>query len=243
MQNPKRRESYKNTDEMSTTMKKASLVLMVLLSMLIFGCKSMTFEEGAAKIAEINAKTGATMESYPADEALISSMIGEFRELEKSRVSEKKEQFSLILRYRILTLESGIPLLKAASYGNVGVTGDGFSCKPKPIIMEAAALRNKSAQKSFEAVTLLTELVEKYPSDAKVFGLSSKTVIFQNATAYQVWDQGAKDARTIGRFCSDERVLELYKQEFREKKIMSEEEISALTYDLAAKKWREIRGK
>ena len=224
-------------------MKKIILILMAFLTVFLFGCKSLSFDEGAAKIAEINAKYGANMESYPADEQSVSAMISEFRELQKLRISDGKIPFDLALNYRILSLESAELLLKAQSFGSVGVTSDGFSCKPKPLIIEAAGLRNRSAQKSFEAVSVLRELAEKYPEHAGKLSLSLKTALFQNATAYKVWEQAVKDSRTIERFCPDEKVLDFYKEEFRSKGIMSEEEINALDYDAAVKKWREIRGK
>jgi hypothetical protein len=223
-------------------MKKGFFVLMVVLSVFIAGCQSMTFDQGIARIVEINSAHGSTMESYPADPAVIDEMIVQLNDLQKSSFSDGKEQMDLALRYRILTLESGKPLLAAADIGGVGITQDGFSCKPKPMTLRAASLRDQSAQKSFEAVTVLKELVEKYPQDAQKLGLSMKTALFQNATAYAVWEQGAKDARTIDRYCPDEKVLELYKEEFRKKGIMAEEELSALTYEQAAEKWLEIRG-
>ena len=222
-------------------MKKIILVLMVL-SVFLAGCSSIAYEQGIAKITEINEKNSATMDSFPADKKIVESMISELTSLKGLKV-DKQEQFDLALKYRILSLESGKFLLDAASFGSVGITGDGFSCKPKPIIVEASNFRIEGAKKGYEAVSVLKEFLDKYPDDAQKLGLSSKTAVFQNATAFQVEEQGIKDAKTIERFCPNERVLELYKEEFKSKNVMSEEDINSITYEDAAKKWREIRGR
>lgn len=209
---------------------------------LILSCaQAKDFSHGLKLINSLNSKYNTTMETYPKDLLNIDFMLKDFEELGKIQLTSGQEPLQYIIDYRIFNLEAEILYIKGQKYGNAGTTKYGFGCKPRPLIIESVSLRNSSSLKGFEAVNLLKEFVEKYPNEANSAGLSSKNVLFLNATFYTVWRDARKDSNTINYFCPINVTLDLYKQEFRKRTNLTEEYINNLDYEQSVKIWKKIR--
>lgn len=209
----------------------------------ILGCtQAKDFNYGIKQINALNSKYNTTMETYPQHLKQIDSMSNDLNELRKIKLDAGQEPFNYIIDYRLLNLEAEKLFILGQKYGNSGTTKYGFGCKPRPLIIESASLRNMSALKGFEAVDLLREFIAKYPKESKLANLSEKNALFSNATFYEISQDARRDSRVINNFCPKNVTLELYQQEFRKKTNLSEEYIGNLTYDEAANIWKGIRG-
>ena len=67
----------------------------------------------------------------------------------------------------------------------------------------SARLRNASAQKGFEAVSVLQRFVDNYPEEAKSLNLTKKEVLFLNAEYFQIEEKAKRDSRIIEHFCGN----------------------------------------
>ena len=218
-------------------LKKIFLLLLVLLA----GCAQQNFEYGLAKLNEVNSRYNTTMETYPKSIENIGLMTNDLNNLKNLQLQEGQEPFDRLIGYRILNLEAERLFMESQKHGFNDLTKTGFACKPRPLIIESVALRNQSAQKGFEAVSLLNEFISKYPEDAKTAGLSNKNVLFLNASFYGVSKIARSDSNLINHFCTQNVTLELYREEFRKRTNLSEENINNLTYDKAVVIWKKIR--
>ena len=224
---------------MTTYMKRAFLLLAVVF---ILGCaQTKDFSYGLKQINSLNSKYNTTVETYPKSINGIDQMADEYNELRKMQLESVQEPFSYVIDYRLLNLDAEKLFIQSQKYGNAGTTKDGFGCKIRPLIIESADLRNKSAQKGFEAVNLLNEFVQKYPEESKSAGLTAKNALFLNATFYGISRGARGDSNTINHFCPANVTLELYREEFRKKTNLSEEKISNLSYEEAVPIWKIIR--
>ena len=216
---------------------------MIFLALLVFliGCQR-NFNYGVSQINIINSKHNTTMENYPSSVEQIDLMIKELQELKNIQLASGKEQLDYAVNYRILNLEAEKLFIEGNKYGNVGFTKDGFSCKQRPLVTESLKLRNESVQKGFESVDLLDAFVAKYPEEALMLGLSAKGSLFLNASFYQVWKEARSDSSAINSMCPQNRTLELYKKEIKQKTEYGEDYINGLEYEEAVKIWKEIRG-
>lgn len=219
-----------------------SAVFAISLIFLISCSQSKDFSYGLAQLNEANAKFGSNMSIYPNDIAMIDSLLKELEKIKNIGLDKGQEQFSQLITYRMLSLETQKYLINdSLNYGKSGSTKDGFGCKQRPLVIESVALRNHSAELGFESVSLLRNFAEKYPEEAKMAGVSYKDSVFLNATFFTIWEAARKDSNTINSFCPKKRVLELYQEEFRKKTNLSEEYISKLTYEEAVIIWKKIR--
>ncbi len=200
------------------------------------------FEQGVLNLNEINSKYGTTMETYPDTVEKMSAMIDEMSKLKSSGLNAGSKPFSYVLNYRILNLEAEKLYSESQKYGTVGSTASGFSCKPRPLILESADLRQKSALKAFEAVDVIRKIVNEYPKEASSLGFSEKNALFLNATFYEIEKQAKKDISLMNNLCTENKTLEFYRQEFKSKKLMSNEEIEKITYSDAVIAWKKERG-
>ena len=210
---------------------------MVLLS----GCAQQGFEYGLEKLNEINSRYSTTTETYPKSIAQIDLMLKDLDNLKNLQLQNGQKSFDYLIRYRILNLEAEKLFIESQKHGFNDLAKTGFGCKPRPLILESAALRNQSAQKGFEAVSLLMEFINEYPEDAKAAGLSNKNALFLNASFYDVSRIARSDSSIINRFCPQNITLELYREEFRKSTELEEEYINNLSYDKAVVIWRKIR--
>lgn len=213
--------------------------------MLVFvlGCaQSKDFRYGVNQINSLNSKYNTNLETYPKDVQQIDSMVVEYEELKKVQLGKGKEQFNYLIDYRILNLEAEKFYMLGQRFGMSGTTKDGFGCKQRPLIIESAELRNRSALRGFAAVDLLKEFVLKYPEEASFVNLSDKNALFLNATFYQISRDARRDSSIINSFCPKNITLEIYQQEFRKSANLSEDYINGLTYEEAADLWKKSRG-
>ena len=225
---------------MVVILKKSYLTLFfVVLLLFIASCaQAKDFKYGVKQANKLNSKYNTTMETFPNTIPRIDSMISDFEEIKKLQLETGKDPFDYLIDYRLLNLEAEKLLIEGQKYGNAGFTADGFGCKQRPLIIESAQLRNRSALKGFEAVELSREFVEKYPKEAEIAGISLKSALFLNAAFYQVSEGARKDSSTISKFCPKNETLEIYKQSFRkpsfvEKYNFSEDYINNLSYEEA----------
>ena len=225
---------------MVVKLKKTFLIVILLF---IAGCsQAKDFNYGMSQLNAVNAKYNVTMETYPESFEKIDSMRNEMGELKKLQVQSGQEPFSYVVNYRLLNLDAERLYIEGQKYGLGGTTKQGFGCKSRPLITESAALRNKSALKGFEAVSLLREFIDKYPYEANLVPLSLKNALFLNATFYQISKDAKRDSGVINQFCPVNITLGLYQEEFRKRTNMSEDYINGLNYDDAASIWKNIRG-
>ena len=218
-------------------------ILFIFILFFIAGCsQAKDFDYGVRQINGINYKYNTTMETYPKHLKQIDSMSNDLKELKKIKLEAGQEPFNYIIGYRLLNLEVEKLFIFGQKYGESGTTKNGFGCKSRPLVIESAALRNRSALKGFEAVNLIREFVDKYPKEANSVGLSFKSALFLNATFYQISKEAIGDSNIIRYFCSENETLESYKREFRGETNLSEDFISSLTYEQAVPIWKKLNG-
>lgn len=225
-------------------MKKAFLLktLIFLLLVFIFGCaQAKDFNYGLKQVSSLNSKYNTTIETYPKSLNGISQMAVEYDVLRKTQLESGQEQFNYVVDYRLLNLEAERLFMQSQKYGNSGTTKYGFGCKIRPLILESVSLRNGSSQKGFEAVNLLNDFVQKYPEESKAAGLTAKNALFLNATFYEIHVDARRDSNIINNFCPANVTLTLYREEFRKRTNLSEDEINNLSYEEAVPIWKIIR--
>ena len=223
-----------------TTMKKIFLLIALAF---ILGCtQAKDFSYGLKEVNSLNLKYNTTMETYPKTIEKINMMTDKYNELKALQLESGQEPLNYIIDYRLLNLEAERLFIQSQKYGNSGTTKYGFGCKIRPLIIESAGLRNKSALKAFEAVSLLRKFTEKYPEESKMAGLTAKNAMFLNATFYEISAEARRDSRVINNFCPANVTLVLYKEEFRKRTNLSENEINKLSYEDAVPIWKIIRG-
>lgn len=217
-------------------------IFFLLLVVLLAGCAQQNFKYGLARLNEINSKYNATIETSPKNIADIDLMLNDLADLKNLQLQSGKGAFEHLIRYRMLNIEAEKLFMESQKHGINDLAKTGFGCKPRPIILESVALRNQSAQKGFEAASVLREFIDKFPEDAKTAGLSNKNALFLNASFYEVYRIARSDSNMINRFCPQNETLELYKEEFKKRTNITEDIINNMTYDEAAKIWKISRG-
>lgn len=216
---------------------------LIVILLLVLGCgKPMDFDYGIKQINAIDSRYNASIEKYPKNIEDIGQMLKDFSGLKSLQLSYGQEQLNYIIDYKILNLEAERLYIESQKFGGSGTTKNGFGCKSRPLVTESAHLRNQSALKGFEAVSLLREFVAKYPKESNSAGLSEKNALFLNATFYLVAKEAKSDSSIINRFCPKNVTLGLYQEEFRKKTNLSKELINNLTYDEAVIIWKKNHG-
>lgn len=217
-------------------------IFFILIAVIIMGCaQSKDFNYGFKQINSLNSKYNTTIDTYPKTLSGVNLMANGYNELKKMQLESGQEPFNYVIGYRLLNLEAEKLFIQSQKYGNSGTTKYGFGCKIRPLIIESAGLRNKSALKAFEAVSLLREFTEKYPEESKSAGLTAKNALFLNATFYEISRGARSDSNTINHFCPANVTLVLYREEFRKRTNLSEEQINNLSYEEAVPIWKIIR--
>ena len=217
-------------------------IFFLALLALLAGCAQQDFEYGLEKLNEVNSRYNTTMESYPKSAAQIDLMMDDLDNLKNLQLQNGQKSFDYLIGYRILNLEAEKLFIESQEYGIYDLAKTGFGCKPRPLVIESVALRNQSAQKGFEAVSLLREFIDKYPEDAKTSGLSNKNALFLNASFYDIYRIAKSDSSIINRFCPQNVTLELYREEFRKSTDLEEDYINNLSYANAVVIWKKIKG-
>ena len=215
------------------------LFLFIMALFFVVGCaQARDFNYGVKQLMVLNAKYNTTMDTYPSHIKQIDSMHDDLLALKRLQLDSGKEPFIYLVNYRILNLEAEKNFIQGASYGLMGTTQTGFSCKARPLVIESVSFRNSSALKGFEAVDLLREFVNKYPQEASSAGLSNINALFLNVTFYKISQYAESDSTTINYFCPINETLDLYKNEFRKETDLSKDYIDMLTYEQAVPIWK-----
>ena len=221
-------------------MKKVYLTIILIF---IVGCSiTKDFSYGVKMLNKLNSEYNVTIETNPKTIEKIDAIVNELKELQHLQLETGMEAFKYVIDYKLLDLEAEKLYMEAWKYGNAGTTADGFGCKQRPLIIESVQLRNSSALKASDAVTLLREFVDKYPEEAKFVNLSYKNALFLNATFYEIARLARRDSSIINNFCPKNVTLEIYQEEFRKKTNLSEDFISNLAYEQAVPIWKELSG-
>ncbi len=216
----------------------------VLVLIFIVGCAqdAKNFEYGLGKLNEIDSKYNVTMDSVPTGQKETSLMISELEILGEEKLESGQEAFDSLLIYRTASIEAAQIYAKGASFGAKGTTKDGFGCKDRPFVIESGQLRNSSAQKGFEAVSALWNLVEKYPREANASGLTGKNAVLMNGTFYKIYLDARSDIITIKNMCTENRTLEIYKDYLNKYTNLSDEYINNLDYGQAVIEYKDSLG-
>lgn len=217
-------------------------IFFLVLVALLAGCAQQGFEYGLAKLNEVNSRYNTTMETSPKSAAQIGLMMDDLGNLKNLQLQNGQKSFDYVVRYRILNLEAEKLFIESQKYGFNDLAKTGFGCKPRPLIIESVALRNQSAQKGFEAVSLLREFIDGHPEDAKTAGLSNKNALFLNASFYEISRIARGDSSIINRFCPQNVTLELYREEFKKRTNITEDIINNMAYEEAVEIWKISRG-
>lgn len=201
----------------------AFTVLVIALA----GCAALQKKDlsyGIGQINKLNAKYGVTMASSPDTMEKIGSFVDELNELKKNKIESGQEPFDALIEFRIHNLEADRYFMEnKLKYGERGTTINGFGCKGRHRILNSSGIRIMSASEGFKAVERAYELIEKYPEESKIAGLSMKDALFLNATFYEIDRQAKRDQRLIENFCPEETYQEIIRQEELKKKLMGAE--------------------
>ncbi|MBI2660352.1 hypothetical protein HYX07_04280 [Candidatus Woesearchaeota archaeon] len=217
------------------------LFLLIALAFILGCTQAKDFNYGLKQINSLNLKYNTTVETYPKTIEKINLMTDDYNGLKVLQLESGQEAFNYVIDYRLLNLEAEKLFIQSQKYGNSGTTKYGFGCKIRPLIIESAGLRNKSALKAFEAVSLLREFVGKYPEESKSAGLTAKNALFLNATFYEISTDARRDTSIINNFCPQNETLNLYREEFRKRTNLTEGEIGNLSYEDAVSVWKIVR--
>ena len=158
------------------------------------------FENKLEELNRINEKYNTTIYSLPLTIEEDKSLLEELNDLKNN--IETKEPFKLLLDFRIKLAESDIFFKEGWKYGRGSTTKYGFGCRGGlPRLRNATFDRNMSSQIGYEAVALMTELIEKYPSEAKIANVTSKHALFLNASFYKEEKDASRDRKLVESAC------------------------------------------
>ena len=158
------------------------------------------FENKLEELNRINEKYNTTIYSLPLTIEEDKSLLEELNDLKNN--IETKEPFKLLLDFRIKLAESDMFFKEGWKYGRGSTTKYGFGCRGGlPRLRNATFDRNMSSQIGYEAVALMTELIEKYPSEAKIANVTSKHALFLNASFYKEEKDASRDRKLVESAC------------------------------------------
>ena len=227
-------------------MKTINLLLPAITLLFIIGCSPLNnakdFSYGLRQISMIDSKYNSTMGKYPGSLAQIDAMIKDYVDLKGIHLDKEQEQFSYVVEYKTLSLQSERLRILGDKYANSGSTKEGFACKLRPLIVESAMLRNQSAHKGYGATRVMNEFIDKYKNYAESAGLFARDVLFLNATYYQFAKDAKKDSGIINNFCPWNVTLGFYREEFGKETNLSKEFIKNVGYDDAVVIWKKLKG-
>ena len=224
------------------------LLLIFLVAITLVGCTGQkNFEYGLGKLNAVNSKYNTTIYTYPRNYNDTILMLAEVNELKGIKLDSGQKAFDDLLKYRGLNLQAEKLFLEGQKFGASGFTKDGFGCKERPLIIESVALRNQSALKGFGSYGLANSIIEEYPYEANLAGLSPQKLLITNVTFTVVYKDARKDSSIINNFCPQNVTLDIYKQSLRKQASaqilnLSEDYINNLSYGDAVKIYKQSRG-
>ena len=190
----------------------AILVLLIVISIFsLFASLFVgSFHLGLSKIKKIDEKYSVSLKEYPIDFTQINQMpltitditfmSNEFKALKEN---SKDEALLRYLNFRMSLLEAEMNYKLAFALGKKGDTSDGFGCKDKPVIIEAASYKNMSAQIGYAAVEHLKTFFEQYPKQAALTEVPQSWPVFLNVSFSEIERKSGSTIRFIKRICPD----------------------------------------
>lgn len=171
----------------------------------IYGCASsqLNFKEGAKKITEMEMKYGASVKVPPATTPEIDDLMAQIMGF--SVANQLPDSLELFIEFKLKFLEAEKLNAEGWQWGKGSTTDYGFGCKNGYLrITESARIRNVSAQKGYEAVSILQEFVDTYSKEAKSLNLTQKDVLVLNAVYFQNEEKASRDAKIIKSACKEQ---------------------------------------
>lgn len=197
-----------------TTRKVLLIVVSVILFLAVAGVVATLFlddfSKGLSKVKKIDKKYAFSIENYPMDfsqsggsHLTVTDITFMSKELEELRKENKDAALSHYLNFRIALLDAEMNYKLALALGNKGSVDDGFGCKDKPVIIEAASYKNMSSQSGFEAVESLSALFDSYPEQAELIGLPKSMPLVLDTSFAQIGKKSNSTINFINRVCPD----------------------------------------
>jgi hypothetical protein len=219
-------------------------ILFFVLLVMVAGCTPVQdFSSGAEKILEIHDNNNSSLTKYSEDKNAVDGIYKEMELLDELELQQDQAAFELLLDYQLNFLEAESIFLESQKHGELASTSNGFSCKPRVLIIDSALMRNEASFMAEKAITSLKALLENYPEQAAAVNLSESDLSDLSIVFDAIKRSAQEDVSTIDKFCPIERSLELYKEEIvKKRKDLSEDYINNLTYAEAAEIWKEIKG-
>lgn len=157
------------------------------------------FTTNLKELNELNEKYDTNLYGFPSTIEKDELLLEELNELKNI---DESEPFKLLLDFRIKLVESDIFFKEGWKYGRGSSLKYGFGCrKGLPRLRDATFNRNMSSQIGYEAVTIMNELMEKYPKQAEIANVTYKNLLFLNASFYLEEKDSTRDRRIIERAC------------------------------------------
>ncbi len=185
-------------------MNKTIIFVLVLFSMILYGCTSsetITFDQGVKRINELDEKYNADMKTPPNSTEKINGLLAQITGF---AAANKDMPLSLkyLLDFKIKTLEAELLHIEGWQWGRGSTTDWGFGCRGGSArILNSSKIRNASAQKGYEALEALKSLIEEFPNEVKSIDLGQKDVLFLNAEYYKTEEKARGDASLIRNLC------------------------------------------
>lgn len=188
-------------------MNKLVIIGITLVLLAAYGCsvssKTITFEQGVERLNEMDKEYGSNMKTPPNSTEKIDGLLTQitgFAALNKNM----PQALEYLLDFRIKSLEAEKLHIEGWQWGRASTTEWGFGCKNGYArITESAQLRNNSAQKGYEAVSILQLIIDEFPEEAKSLNLTQKDILFLNAAYTQVEEKARRDAAIVQKLCID----------------------------------------
>ena len=204
-------------------MKKIVLLLMLLL----IGCKAYTFEEGFNKVILMDSSYNASFYKEALDvennfhvakltepdwdkhivsienaEAMLNEL-DEFRkELNEMRSTEDMEALKVFVDARKDMLLSEKLYKEWEAYGSKSSVRYGFKCGDRAAVIEASDILNESIRTAYKAVRTLDALLGNY-SDAIDYYGNDKRPKFYTSPLSLLSKEPGRNKRIIKKFCND----------------------------------------
>ena len=188
----------------------AVLVVTAVFLKYIFNLTGFAVFEGDFKnnlktLKGVNEKYNADMYSFPLTIEETKLLLEDLRGIKNNIDKIIPESFELLLDFRTKLVESDLFYKEGWKFGKGSTTSYGFGCiKGLPRLRNATFSRNMSSQIGYEAVSIMHELIKKYPEEAEIANVTLKHALFLNATFYEEQKNAFRDRRIIEKACVKE---------------------------------------
>ncbi|MBI4149470.1 hypothetical protein HY491_03405 [Candidatus Woesearchaeota archaeon] len=169
--------------------------------------KQYDFTTGLGEIKKIEWNFNAVYPEMPAtidQKADMRNRLSAFYEqLHSQKDTEDTKALIAYLDFRLSALETERLYQWSQRKGRQATVADGFGCKDMPVILDAAAVMNNSADAAERAASHFTAFMNGYPSQFAQSQLITATPVLLRAQAGLLREQSRKEERTITYFCGN----------------------------------------